>query len=156
MDYKQKRWDLSFSALLLVLHHSLAKNTLTRDSENVDHRQQYCQSKSRLSHVPFAHVTREKPGDMQTAVSRDWREELCCWLQRKQVMSTKLILKTTGKPSNVEIVVSLRINSISNLSVLLHCFVATEKVRKIILVVIMTPSCLINLILRELLCETEF
>ena len=42
MDYKQKRWDLSFLAQLLVLHHSLPKITLTRDSENVDHKQQSC------------------------------------------------------------------------------------------------------------------
>ena len=28
MDYKQKRWDLSFSALLLVLHHSFPENSL--------------------------------------------------------------------------------------------------------------------------------
>ena len=60
-----------------------------------------------------------------------------------------------NKPSSVETVVSLRIKSISNLSVLLHCFVATEKVRKIILAFIMTPSSFINLILREL-CEIKF
>ena len=51
---------------------------------------------------------------------------------------------------------SLRRKSISNLSVLLQSFVATEKVEEIILTVIMTPSCLINLILRKLLCEIEF
>ena len=63
--------------------------------------------------------------------------------------------KLQEEPSSVETVVSLRIKSISNLSVLLHCFVATEKVRKIILAFIMTPSSFINLILREL-CEIEF
>ena len=63
--------------------------------------------------------------------------------------------KLQEEPSSVETVVSLRIKSISNLSVLLHCFVATEKVRKIILAFIMTPSSFINLILREL-CEIKF
>ena len=94
---------------------------------------------------------------MKAAACRDWREELGCWLQRKQVTSIQLLSKTTLEvPSSVERVVSLRIKSISNLSVLLHCFVATEKVRKIILAVIMTPSCLINSILRELLSGIKF
>ena len=42
IDYKQKRWNLSFLSLVLVLYHSFPKNSLAADSETVDHKQQYC------------------------------------------------------------------------------------------------------------------
>lgn len=57
---------------------------------------------------------------------------------------------------HAEIVASIRRKRISNVSVLLHCFVATEQMRKIKLAVITTTSCLIKSKWREHLCEIEF
>ena len=83
---------------------------------------------------------------MKAAACRDWREELgAVGCRESRSRASSYSQKPQEEPSSVERVVSLRIKSISNLSVLLHCFVATEKVRKIILDVTMTPSCLINI-----------
>ena len=45
----------------------------------------------------FAHGSRENSGDMKAAVCRNWRQQLCYGLQRKQVTSTQLILKSVGR-----------------------------------------------------------
>lgn len=62
--------------------------------------------------------------------------KLSYWLKKKQVTSNQLILKTTER-SRLQCKDSgIRRKRISNSSVLLHCFVTTEQVRKIKLAVI--------------------
>lgn len=42
LPIKQKRWNLSFLALVSVLQNSFPKNSLKADSGNFEHRQRYC------------------------------------------------------------------------------------------------------------------
>lgn len=99
-----------------------------------------------------SHYWGESEGVTKTGV----RKELCYWLKTGHKLPANPKTYREDVVFNAEIVVSLRRKRISNVSVLLHCFVATEQMRKIKLAVITTTSCLIKLKLRECLCKIEF
>ena len=125
------------------------------DSENVDHGQHLWQHSYRFARASFAHTTGENPG-LSYGVYGDWGRKLCPWLETRHKRPANPKSDSEEAVFNADRVLSTRRKRISHVSVLLHCFVATEQMREIKLAVITTASCLIKLKLREHLCKIEF